>query len=142
VTTRLTSLAGFVFKTEGKVLVYPGWLEVVKKTDLKETLPALVPEDNNCASVANFESLEDTTRPPARFTEATLLASMEHAGQLVEDDELAEAMKEKGLGTPATRAQIIENLIGTRYVERQDKELVPTSKAEQFLEFLQVVQSQ
>ncbi|MDR2396647.1 MAG: DNA topoisomerase 3 [Puniceicoccales bacterium] len=142
VTTRLTSLAGFVFKTEGKVLVYPGWLEVVKKTDLKETLPALVPEDNNRASVVNFESLEDTTRPPARFTEASLLASMEHAGQLVDDDELAEAMKEKGLGTPATRAQIIENLIGTRYVERQDKELVPTSKAEQLLEFLQVVQSQ
>lgn len=141
-TTRLTSLAGFTFKTEGKVLVNPGWLEVVNKTDLKEVLPVLVPEDHQSATVVNIERLEDVTRPPARFTEATLLASMERAGQLVEDDELAEAMSEKGLGTPATRAQIIENLIGTRYIERQDKELVPTSKAEQLLDFLQVVKVQ
>ena len=111
VTTRLTSCESFTFKTEGKVLTSPGWLEITRKTDAKEGLPALLPEDNFSAKALPFELKSDETRPPARFTEATLLASMERAGQFVEADELAEAMKGKGLGTPATRAQIIENLI-------------------------------
>lgn len=142
VTTRLTTLEDFTFKTEGKVLVHPGWLEVTRKSDAKEGLPALTGEDNGKANSKRFDLLADETRPPARFTEATLLASMERAGQLVEDDELAEAMKDKGLGTPATRAQIIENLIGTKYLERQEKELVPTAKADQLLEFLRTVKVQ
>jgi len=69
------------------------------------------------------------TRPPARFTEATLLSAMEGAGKLVEDEELREAMREKGLGTPATRAQIIEGLIQEEYVHRNGRELQPTPKA-------------
>ena len=142
VTTRLTSSAAFVFKTEGKVLVNPGWMEITRKSEIKESLPALVAEDQNKASVENFEVESDETRPPARFTEATLLASMERAGQLVEDDELAEAMKEKGLGTPATRAQIIETLIATKYVVRQEKSLMPTLKADQLLDFLKLVRAQ
>lgn len=142
VTTRLTTLTDFTFKTEGKVLVHPGWLEVCRKTDTKESLPALQPEDEAKATAKAFELISEETRPPARFTEATLLASMEHAGQFVEDDELAEAMKEKGLGTPATRAQIIENLISTKYLERKEKELVPTAKADQLLEFLRMVKVQ
>ena len=142
VTTRLTTFEDFTFKTEGKVLVHPGWLEVTRKSDAKEGLPALISEDNGKANSKKFDLLADETRPPARFTEATLLASMERAGQLVEDDELAEAMKDKGLGTPATRAQIIENLIGTKYLERQEKELVPTAKADQLLEFLRTVKVQ
>src|SRR4030095_6317708 len=70
-----------------------------------------------------------TTRPPPRLTEATLLSAMEGAGKLIEDDELREAMREKGLGTPATRAQIIEGLIQERYIHREGKELIPTAKA-------------
>ena len=69
------------------------------------------------------------TRPPARFNEATLLSAMEGAGKLIEDDELREAMAEKGLGTPATRAAIIEGLIDEKYVQREGRELVPTAKA-------------
>src|SRR5436309_5760451 len=69
------------------------------------------------------------TKPPARFTEATLLSAMEGAGKLIEDEELREAMREKGLGTPATRAQIIEGLIQERYIHREGKELIPTPKA-------------
>ncbi len=67
--------------------------------------------------------------PPARFTEATLLSAMEGAGKLIDDEELREAMREKGLGTPATRAQIIEGLIAEKYVYREGRELVPTAKA-------------
>lgn len=141
-TTRLTAQSDCTFKTEGRVLVHPGWLEVARKTESKDTLPALTPEDQQRATALQFQTETDETRPPARFTEATLLASMEHAGQRVEDDELAEAMKGKGLGTPATRAQIIENLIGTKYVERHEKELIPTPKADQLLDFLQCVKAQ
>lgn len=142
ITTRLTTLETFVFKTEGKVLINPGWMEITQKGGLKEGLPALIHEDHNKAKAEEFKIENDETHPPARFTEATLLASMERAGQLVDDDELAEAMKEKGLGTPATRAQIIENLISTKYVVRQDKSLVPTLKGEQLLDFLKLVKVQ
>jgi len=85
---------------------------------------------------------EEATRPPPRYTEATLLSAMEGAGKLVEDEELAEAMKERGLGTPATRADTIDGLINTRYVERQQRELVPTPKAEQILQFLTAVKAE
>ena len=69
------------------------------------------------------------TKPPARFNEATLLSAMEGAGKLVDDDELRAAMREKGLGTPATRAQIIEGLISEKYLLRDGRELTPTAKA-------------
>src|SRR5690606_30980436 len=76
-----------------------------------------------------IEVKESQTKPPPRYTEATLLTAMEGAGKLVEDDELREAMAEKGLGTPATRAQIIEGLIEDHYLVRHGKELQPTAKA-------------
>jgi DNA topoisomerase-3 len=79
--------------------------------------------------MTNVEVIAEKTKPPARFTEATLLSAMEGAGKLVEDEELREAMREKGLGTPATRAQIIEGLIYEKYVLRQGRELQPTAKA-------------
>ena len=140
VTTRWSKQEKFSFKTEGKVLLKAGWMEVTRKSaTAKEELPALVAEDENRATGLEFQSEADETRPPARFTEATLLASMEHAGQRVEDEALAEAMKERGLGTPATRAQIIENLIATKYLDRHEKELLPTAKAEQLLSFLKAV---
>ena len=76
------------------------------------------------------------TRPPARYSEATLLGAMEGAGKLVEDDELREAMQEKGLGTPATRAAIIEGLLNEKYMIREGRELIPTAKAFQLMTLL------
>ncbi len=138
VTTRITSVEGHDFKTEGKVLVVPGWKEVYGKDDLgnENSLPAVVPADKNSARINEIQLQNEATKPPARYTEATLLAAMESAGKFVEDEELASAMKERGLGTPATRAGIIEHLIRTKYVERAGKDLIPTNKAEQLMAFL------
>lgn len=143
VTTRITTLAGtHQFKTEGKVLVVPGWKEVYGKDEpaAEDALPPLSEADGvpASASVRELQLQEEATKPPARYTEATLLAAMESAGKFVEDEELAEAMKERGLGTPATRAGIIDHLIRTKYVERANRELIPTIKAEQLIAFLKV----
>ncbi len=141
VTTRITELAGtHRFKTEGKVLVTPGWKEVYGKDEgaPEDALPPLSESDNGNANVNELQLQEEATKPPARYTEATLLAAMESAGKFVEDEELAEAMKERGLGTPATRAGIIDHLIRTKYIERANRELVPTVKAEQLIAFLKV----
>jgi DNA topoisomerase-3 len=88
----------------------------------------------------NVEVIGEKTKPPARFTEATLLSAMEGAGKLVEDEELREAMREKGLGTPATRAAIIEGLIYEKYVLRQGRDLVPTAKAFSLITLLRGLQ--
>ena len=141
VTTRLSQAGEHTFKTEGKVLVKPGWLAVYGKgTDSlgEGELPALSQEDGEPtqADISDVQLKEEVTKPPARYTEATLLTAMETAGRLVDDDALAEAMKEKGLGTPATRAQIIDHLVNQFYMERQGRELSPTAKAEQLFEFL------
>jgi len=143
VTTRKTTIAEHTFKTEGKVLVVPGWLSVHGKATLQEdTLPALTAADGDPAQAKMVETelLEEVTKPPPRYTEATLLAAMEGAGKLINDEELAEAMKEKGLGTPATRAQTIDHLIYERYMERQGRELMPTAKAEGLMQFLKAFQ--
>jgi DNA topoisomerase III len=149
ITTRLSTVAGHAFKTEGKVLTFPGWLAVYGKTGTDDdnpdakTLPALDKQDGSPAQAKTLEPLlhEEATRPPPRYTEATLLSAMEGAGKLVDDEELAEAMKERGLGTPATRADTIDGLINTRYVERVQRELIPTPKAEQILQFLAAVKA-
>lgn len=133
ITTRISRVGEDAFKTEGKVLVQPGWLEVYGKqgeTDDETatgTLPPLLPGET--AKVAAIEAKALTTKPPARFTEATLLSAMESAGKLVEDEALRAAMAERGLGTPATRAQIIEGLIQDHYLIRDGRELIPTPKA-------------
>jgi len=150
VTTRTSTVEGHAFKTEGKVLTSPGWLAVYGKTTVEDdspdskALPALDPADGvpPRARTAEAQLHEEATKPPPRYTEATLLSAMEGAGKLVEDEELAEAMKERGLGTPATRADTIDGLINTRYVERQQRELVPTAKAEQILQFLTAVKAE
>lgn len=142
VTTRITEVKKHKFKTEGKVLAVPGWLEVHgKDTSSKEHLPALSDEDGKPpkAAVKKTTLNEESTKPPARYSEATLLAAMESAGKFVEDEELAEAMKERGLGTPATRAQTIEHLIREKYVDREQRELIPTIKAENLMNFLKAV---
>ncbi|HVM49076.1 MAG TPA: DNA topoisomerase III [Candidatus Acidoferrum sp.] len=130
VTTRITRVEGEPFKTEGKVLVNPGWLAVYGKEAQTDDTPTLAPaQANETVKTINIEVQANQTKPPPRFTEATLLTAMEGAGKLVEDEELREAMREKGLGTPATRAQIIEGLIYEKYVVRQMRELQPTAKA-------------
>jgi DNA topoisomerase-3 len=150
ITTRISTVAGHAFKTEGKVLTSPGWLAVYGRTTVDDdspdskALPALDAADGappQARTVAT-ELHAETTKPPPRYTEATLLSAMEGAGKLVDDEDLAEAMKERGLGTPATRADTIDGLINQRYLERQQRELVPTAKAESLLQFLTAVQAE
>lgn len=140
VTTRITTVkhAGqeHSFQTNGKVLVKPGWLAVYGK-DAQEDDATLVPVKAG-ETVVNEEInvVPLKTRPPARYSEATLLGAMEGAGKLIDDDELREAMQEKGLGTPATRAAIIEGLILEKYLVREGRELMPTAKAFQLMTLL------
>jgi DNA topoisomerase-3 len=130
VTTRITRVREEPFKTEGKVLVNPGWLAVYGREAQGDETPNLARvEANETVQTTKVEVIANQTKPPARFTEATLLSAMEGAGKLVEDEELREAMQEKGLGTPATRAAIIEGLLYEKYILREGKELVPTAKA-------------
>ncbi len=129
-TTRITRVVGEPFKTEGKVLVAAGWLAVYGKEARSDDEASLAPvRDNEKVATKDIKVVASQTKPPARFTEATLLSAMEGAGKLIDDDELREAMREKGLGTPATRAQIIEGLILEKYVHREGRELQPTAKA-------------
>ena len=129
VTTRITRVEGHAFKTEGKVLVEPGWLAIYGREAIEEQGALVKVEAGETVQTAEIESVALATRPPPRYTEATLLTAMEGAGKLIEDDELRAAMAGKGLGTPATRAQIIENLIDQRYIVRDGKDLRPTRKA-------------
>ena len=128
-TTRITKVGDAHFRTDGKVLQSPGWLAVYGKSsqDEDENLPAIQQGEKVKTLEANAQA--NQTRPPPRYSEATLLSAMEGAGKLVEDDELREAMGAKGLGTPATRAAVIEGLINEKYVERLGRELKPTWKA-------------
>ncbi len=128
-TTRITAVGEHRYKTEGKVLQSPGWLAVYGRAsqDENENLPPASNGEKVKTLAASATALQ--TKPPARYSEATLLSAMEGAGKLLEDDELREAMGAKGLGTPATRAAIIEGLIREEYVHRNGRELVPTPKA-------------
>ena len=136
VTTRITIVEGHHFQTNGKVLVNPGWLAVYGK-EAQDEDANLVPVKAG-EQVANEHVSVNAlkTKPPARYTEATLLSAMEGAGKLIDDDELREAMAEKGLGTPATRAQVIEGLIAEKYILREGRELCPTAKAFQLMTLL------
>jgi DNA topoisomerase III len=145
VTTRISQAVGHSFKTEGKVLVRPGWLAIwgkeaadeiadAKEGDKGQALVPVKPGEMVRAETVEPKGLK--TRPPARYSEATLLGAMEGAGKFVEDDELREAMQEKGLGTPATRASIIEGLINEKYMFREGRELIPTAKAFQLMTLL------
>lgn len=134
VTTRITRVDGEPFKSEGKVLTDPGWLAVYgKQVPSENDVGILIPVSRTGGTIEAartdlIEVRESQTRPPARFTEATLLSAMEGAGKLVEDEELREAMSQRGLGTPATRAAIIEGLLSDSYVLREGRDLSATSK--------------
>lgn len=141
VTTRFTEVAGHRFKSEGRVMTKPGWLAVYgreipasgKNSDNDRLLVPVSPGEAVLADKVLADEL--VTKPPARYTEATLLSAMEGAGKLVED-ELREAMMGKGLGTPATRAAIIEGLLTEKYLLREGRELIPTPKAFQLMTLL------
>ena len=138
VTTRYTEVQGHQFKTEGKVMTNPGWLAVYgKDTGDDKDGASLVPVTKGeqvLAEQVNANGL--VTKPPARYNEATLLSAMEGAGKLVDSDELRDAMAGKGLGTPATRAAIIEGLLGEKYLIREGREMIPTAKAFQLMTLL------
>ncbi|MBB6557998.1 DNA topoisomerase-3 [Acidovorax soli] len=145
VTTRISTAAGHSFKTEGKVLVKPGWLAIYGKEaadeveggkdgDKGQNLVPVKPGETVRTEQADPKGLK--TKPPARYSEATLLGAMESAGKQIDDDELREAMQEKGLGTPATRAAIIEGLLTEKYMLREGREIIPTAKAFQLMTLL------
>ncbi|OYD50153.1 DNA topoisomerase III [Acidovorax kalamii] len=145
VTTRISTVAPHSFKTEGKVLVKPGWLAIYGKEaadeveggkdgDKGQNLVPVKPGEMVNTLAADPKGLK--TKPPARYSEATLLGAMESAGKQIDDDELREAMQEKGLGTPATRAAIIEGLLTEKYMLREGREIIPTAKAFQLMTLL------
>ena len=140
-TRRITRIKNDSFLTTGKILVKPGFLEVYGRkpgvaTEKNELIPA---ETGDKAETLNIEIKPEETKPPARYNEATLLGAMETAGKRIDDDELKEVMKERGLGTPATRAAIIEGLIAHKYLfrhEQQKRDLVVSNKGLALIDLL------
>ena len=142
----VTEVEGETFRTRGKITLEPGWRGVygleadeegTKKDDDEgegNELPTLTVGQQVTCAAAELEA--KLTRPPARYTEATLLSAMEGAGKFVEEEELREALKERGLGTPATRAETIETLIRREYIERVGKDLQATPKGIQVITML------
>jgi DNA topoisomerase-3 len=136
--------AAHVFRTRGKVMLVPGWRGVygempdAERSDddegREQQLPKL--ERGEQAQVKEVASEEKETKPPRRYTEGALLGAMETAGKLVDDDELREAMKDSGIGTPATRAAIIERLLQVGYIERDGRALVVTEKGQNVIRLL------
>jgi len=140
-----TTVATHIFRTSGRVLLEPGWKAVYgaeadsqdgaeDDTGGDQLLPKL--ENGESVQTDSVESLRKETQPPRRFTDASLLGAMETAGKEIEDAELREAMKDSGIGTPATRAAIIERLINVGYIEREGRALVATEKGMQVIKLL------
>jgi DNA topoisomerase-3 len=132
--------AGHVFRTRGKLLIVPGWRGVYDEVAAADARPPKGEEDEGAdqqlprleadeiVKTTRIAGERKETKPPRRYSDASLLGAMETAGKLVDDEELREAMKESGIGTPATRASIIERLITVGYVERDARALVATEK--------------
>lgn len=136
ITTRITTVSGHQFKTEGKVLVSPGWLAIYGRDAQGDEASLIAVAPGESVRTEDIEARALVTKPPARFNEATLLSAMEGAGKLVDDEALREAMSERGLGTPATRAAIIEGLLNEIYLRREGRDLVPSAKARQLMTLL------
>lgn len=136
ITTRITTVLDHQFKTEGKVLINPGWLAVYGKEEsmVDENIVSLIPGEIAHAQSIDLVALH--TKPPARYSEATMLSAMEGAGKLIDDEEMKAAMVGRGLGTPATRAAIIEGLLTEKYLIREGRDLLPTAKAFQLMTLL------
>jgi DNA topoisomerase-3 len=144
VTTRISTVkvgaASHTFQTNGKVMVKPGWLAVYGREAQEDDANLVAVKQGEMVRTESVDVNPLKTKPPARYTEATLLSAMEGAGKLIDDDELREAMQEKGLGTPATRAAIIEGLLMEKYMHRDGRELIPTAKAFQLMTLLRGLQ--
>ena len=134
ITERRTAVGDNVFLTKGRILVSAGWREVGGQAPKDAEIAPI--QDGETVAVSDIQSEQKRTLPPPRYNEATLLAAMEGAGKFVEDEELREAMRERGMGTPATRASIIEGLVRERYVLRDGRELLPTPKAQSLIRLL------
>ena len=143
ITKRLTTIdhgqEKDTFRTDGKILVTPGWLGVYgRKVGVASGKDELVPViEGEKAEAVEITMEEKETNPPARYTESTLLAAMEGAGKFVDDEELREAMSERGLGTPATRAATIEGLIRQKYITRDGRELIATGNGVRLIDLLE-----
>jgi DNA topoisomerase III len=134
-TERITKVEQDCFKSRGRVVINPGWTVVYgteaeegsdKKEDDAQALPPIGPTETPLAEPIHV--LAEKTKPPPRYNDATLLSAMESAGKVISEEELREAMSERGLGTPATRAATIESLINSAYLERKRKDLLATAK--------------
>ncbi len=133
----ITEINGEKFKTDEKYIVFSGWMKVYgKESEIFKDVPL---KENDIVKIERTYYEEKFTEPPPRFTDGALLSLMETCGKLIEDEELKEVLKEKGIGTPATRAQIIERLIEVGYVERDGKYLVPLPKGMKLIESLEKI---
>jgi DNA topoisomerase-3 len=143
----ITEAGGHRFRTRGRRLVEAGWRAAAfgeeaaaeepaagDDDELRQSLPKV--DEGESGTCEKAEVLEKQTKPPPRYSEASLLKDMETAGKQIEDEELRDAMKEAGLGTPATRAETIEKLIRVGYIERLGKQLRATSKGRQAIALL------
>lgn len=137
---RITKVSDHQFRTRVSDLQEQGWREVYgKDSEDESSLPKLHSQNPNAVvgvKAEDLQSNENATKPPPRLTEAKLLSLMEHCGRTVDDEDIADALRDKGIGTPATRADIIENLIGKEYVARSGKALRATSKGMRLLDVL------
>ncbi|MBU1239047.1 DNA topoisomerase III, partial [Myxococcota bacterium] len=131
-------IRGEKFKAQGKIFKNRGWL-VAEPWKAQKENP--IPNVKKGATVDNhgMEMPQKKTKAPTHYTDATLLGAMETAGKLLDDEELAEAMKERGLGTPATRAQVIETLVSRKYVMKEKKKLIATERGEKVITILDKV---
>ncbi|MEM6917139.1 MAG: DNA topoisomerase, partial [Verrucomicrobiota bacterium] len=156
-TTRISRIGEDAFKSDGKILVIAGWLAVYgkkvgggdapkreddgeeggsKKASSSADKQIVPVEPGESASARKVERLDKQTRPPARYNESTLLSAMETAGKRVDDEDLRDAMSERGLGTPATRASTIEGLINDKYITRDGRDIYVTTRGMRLIEQL------
>ena len=122
------------FKATGTIILKKGWRELYPQSDDKKDVLLPNVKKGDLANIDTVHLKKGQTKAPALYTEASILAAMETAGKNVDDDELRQAMKDCGLGTPATRAQILEKLIAVKYIEREKNKLIPTSKGEYLID--------
>jgi DNA topoisomerase-3 len=139
-TTIVTEVWGETFLARGRVVLEAGWRALYPNgvSGRKDKEPPVLPpvERGQEWDVAKVAVKEGETKPPPRYSEASLLGAMETAGKLVEDEELRQAMKDSGIGTPATRAATIERLLKVGYLAREGKALVPTEKGRALIRLL------
>jgi len=138
-------IEGELFTAKGKIVKTMGWKSIYKDVDLDDNKESTEEKEQSLPNLKNGDSFRvvsvnlglDKTKPPARYTEATLLSAMEHPGKFIENDAMRSVMEStNGIGTPATRADIIEKLLSSNCIERRGKDLFPLSKGIQLLDLV------